>query len=101
MDEFTVHRLNDRGLQRAEAIAEAFGDLLARVDDLVEVTYERHLIVEKLQEACFFSKRSIALEPKNQLGYAPHNILTDQDENWCANDGCTNKRAPNCDGARS
>jgi len=65
-EEFTVHKLNERGMAMAVDIARIFADTLALLDDIVTVGRERALIVTKLQEACFFAKRAIAFNPANQ-----------------------------------
>ena len=67
--EFQVHRLNERGMKIATSIAEAFSQLLDAVDAQVPSGRDRSLVVTKLQEACFFAKRAIAVAPENQLDY--------------------------------
>jgi hypothetical protein len=64
--EFQVHRLNESGLRTAEAIGEAFSTCLEQIEQLVPPGRERALVVTKLQEACFFAKRAIAVVPENQ-----------------------------------
>lgn len=100
-DEFKVHRLNEAGLKVAEKIATRFAALLCDLEETIPAGRERALVTTKLQEACFFAKRAIALQPDYQEGYAPHDIVTDQDESWCRNKGCTNKRSPICNGRPS
>jgi hypothetical protein len=70
-NEFAVHRLNERGLAAADKIADRFGALLLFIEDAIPVSRERALVVTKLQEACFFAKRGIALLPENQADEAP------------------------------
>jgi len=70
-DEFAVHRLNKRGLEMAEAVAELFATLLAGLDGIISVGRERSLVVTKLQEASLFAKRAVALDPVNQEQNAP------------------------------
>lgn len=65
-DEFKVHRLNEDGLRKAEALADAFSQCLETVEKLVPPGRERSLVVTKMQEACFFAKRGIAVNPENQ-----------------------------------
>ncbi len=64
---FTVHRLNPEGLAKAEQMAEAFTVLMATLDGMIPSCRERSLVVTKLQEAAFFAKRSMALDPANQV----------------------------------
>lgn len=68
--EFKVHRLNDAGLAQAEKIACAFDRLLADLD-FIPQGRERALVVTKLQEANFFAKRAVALDPQNQEAASP------------------------------
>lgn len=65
-DEFKVHRLNEQGLQRATEIARAFDACLAALDKVLPQGRERALVVTKLQEANFWAKRGIAIDPANQ-----------------------------------
>lgn len=65
-DEFSVHVLNDAGLQKAKRIATAFDQLLTELDACGVGGRERAIVVTKTQEACFFAKRSIAVMPENQ-----------------------------------
>ena len=67
-DEFKVHLLNAKGLQSAEIAASAFETLLATLDEGCAIGgRERALVVTKLQEASFWAKRSIAINPAHQL----------------------------------
>lgn len=67
---FQVHRLNDIGLQKAENIAVDFNTLLTNLEDTVgpEATKTREFSVvkTKLEEACFFAKKSLANQTENQ-----------------------------------
>lgn len=72
MDEFKVHRLNRCGLQKADQLAEVFETALAAVraicaNDLKGTgAREMALVATKMQEASFFAKRAMALDPANQ-----------------------------------
>lgn len=65
-DEFTVHRLNINGFAKAERVAFNFETLLQNVLGDVPPGRERAVMITKLQEACFWAKRGIALQPENQ-----------------------------------
>lgn len=68
MNEFQVHRLNETGLARADSIAEIFACMLAKLDEIgLPPGRARSLVVTKLQESCFWAKRSIAELPENQV----------------------------------
>ncbi len=64
--EFAVHLLNDAGIEKAKIIGDAFSTLLDQVEMLVPPGRERSLVATKLQEACYFAKRGIAVLPENQ-----------------------------------
>lgn len=64
--EFAVHMLNDEGKKQAYALAEEFSSLLSYVEELVPAGRERALVITKLQEACFFAKRGVAVQEKYQ-----------------------------------
>lgn len=80
--EFQVHMLNDTGIALATQLGEIFSDALDRFDALIkanppnpedkvaagEVARGRALVITKLQEASFFAKRAIAVNPANQKG---------------------------------
>jgi len=64
-DEFSVHRLNEEGLKQAGRLADAFSTLLDQVEAGLP-PHERALVITRLQEACFFAKRGVALNPAYQ-----------------------------------
>jgi DNA topoisomerase IA len=67
-DEFKVHRLNETGMGKAEAIAAAFALLVDTLDAVgIGTARERALVITKLQEASFFAKRGMAIDPANQV----------------------------------
>lgn len=66
--EFQVHMLNERGVEVASAIAEVFSATLDTIDKLVPPGRERSLVVTKLQEAAFWAKRGVAVNPELQKG---------------------------------
>ncbi len=64
--EFQVHRLNDSGFTKAEELGVIFSDALEEIEKIVPAGSERALVITKLQEACFFAKRAMALDLANQ-----------------------------------
>jgi hypothetical protein len=64
--EFNVHLLNEEGLKKASDIAEILSEALTKLEVLVPKGREMSLVVTKLQEAGFFAKRGMALDPTNQ-----------------------------------
>lgn len=71
-NEFEVHLLNERGLNKADQIAKVLQialDALRQIcaNDLKGTgAREMALVTTKMQEAGFFAKRAIALDPANQ-----------------------------------
>jgi hypothetical protein len=65
--EFQVHLLNEQGLAKAKALGEIFTEALNKIEALVPAGRERALVLTKLQEAAFFAKRGIAVDPANQI----------------------------------
>jgi hypothetical protein len=63
--EFKVHVLNERGKQKANAIAETFNDALERLMMFVPPCRELALVRTKLEEACFFAKKGMASDLTN------------------------------------
>ena len=65
--EFTVHMLNNNGKEKATQIAEVFSACLDRLEEISgKEGREMSLVRTKLEEACFFAKRSMASKPANQ-----------------------------------
>lgn len=65
--EFQVHRLNEQGIAKANAIAEIFDVALDNLKCYCPEGRELAIVRTKLEEACFFAKKSIANLPGNQL----------------------------------
>jgi len=66
--EFQVHKLNESGMAAAQALAAHFSVLLDQVEELCQGGDGRCLAIvrTKLEEACFFAKKSLASVPGNQ-----------------------------------
>ena len=58
--QFQVHMLNDEGKRRAVLIAEAVDTCLTTLESLCVEGREMALVRTKMEEACFFSKKSVA-----------------------------------------
>lgn len=63
---FQVHKLNEAGLQKAQELAEQFNNVATFLDGIADGR-EKSIALTKLEEACFFAKKSIAIDPENQL----------------------------------
>lgn len=72
---FAIHKLNTEGIDKARAIAQAFDDLHAKLKFALcadpetrasAIGREFAIVATKLEEACFFAKKAMAVHPKNQ-----------------------------------
>lgn len=65
--EFTVHALNDEGLNAVGHIAATFDLLLDQLNQICpDGGREIAIVRTKLEEACFFAKKAISCTPKYQ-----------------------------------
>ena len=63
---FQVHMLNEVGKGKANAIAEAFDELVRKLSKLCpQSCREVSICRTKLEEAAFFAKKSMANDPEN------------------------------------
>ncbi len=66
-DLFRVHKLNAQGLDKAGYIAESFTNLLDELAGVITKEGREFSIVKtKLEEAAFFAKKAMAIQPENQ-----------------------------------
>lgn len=65
-DEFNVHMLNEMGIEKAKLIAKIFDNALDAL--VIAIPQGRYLSIvkTKLEEACFFAKKGMAVETENQ-----------------------------------
>lgn len=85
--EFTTHRLNEAGIAKAREIGQAFDALLEKIERVCDAGTQKGptggngrelaLVRTKLEEACFFAKKAMAVQECNQ---EPTNIVIDQPE---------------------
>jgi len=64
---FTVHKLNDDGLMLAQELAERFNGLLEFTNSIGKDQRLNAIVRTKLEEACFFAKKSMASDLDLQL----------------------------------
>lgn len=62
---FAFHKLNEDGQARAVVIAERFDTLLNDLKRICPDSREFSICKTKLEEACFFAKKSMAMKPEN------------------------------------
>lgn len=64
---FKYRKLNTGGVAKAEFVTSSFEDLLSNISVHCNVASREFAIAKtKLEEACMFAKKSIALDPANQ-----------------------------------
>lgn len=65
---FRFHRLNMEGITKATAVAELFDGLLTELESLWGVSTGREAALARthLEEACFYAKKQLAINPMNQ-----------------------------------
>lgn len=63
--EFAVHILNANGKEKAQLIADVFDLALNQLEVLCVPGRELALVRTKLEEACFFAKKSMASDSSN------------------------------------
>jgi hypothetical protein len=64
--EFEVHLLNQEGIEKAKSLANGFDALLDFVKERVPEGRYLSIVRTKLEEASFFAKKGIAVDPTNQ-----------------------------------
>jgi len=62
---FEVHMLNEVGINKAQTIAKTFGYLLDKLKEVCPEGREFSIVKTKLEEAAFFAKKSVAMQPEN------------------------------------
>jgi hypothetical protein len=73
-EEFATHKLNAEGMAKAVAIGMGFELLLAGLEKTVELAPDARglgarqmaIVRTKLEESCFFAKKAMAVQAKNQ-----------------------------------
>lgn len=64
---FAVHMLNDKGKERAAQIQMAFSTLMTTLEAVCGADGREMAITRtKLEEACFFAKKAMAVRAENQ-----------------------------------
>lgn len=65
---FTVHKLNENGMKKAQVIAEKFDQLLRDIlDARIELNAGREIALVRthLEQACFYAKKAMAKQHEN------------------------------------
>lgn len=64
--EFATHMLNEEGKEKAAIIRDSFDVLLNRLSSVCIPCRELSIAKTKLEEACFFAKKAMAINLNNQ-----------------------------------
>lgn len=64
--EFQVHLLNDAGIDKAKMLAEIFTTALNDLEKIVPPGRPLSLVVTNLQQAAYWAKNGMAVDPTNQ-----------------------------------
>lgn len=65
--EFEVHMLNESGKEKSRSIAMAFDILLNNLENDMKEGRYLSIVKSKLEEACFYAKKSMASRKENQV----------------------------------
>ncbi len=78
MSEFAAVAMNDTAaVEKCRVIREAFSEALAAVRQHVKPGRELALVTTKLQEACMWAIRGVAMDPANQHSAQPGSEATE------------------------
>lgn len=67
MELFKFHKLNEDGIRKANSITDTFIATLEELaDDCQDSPREFAIVKTKLEEACFFAKKAMAIQKQNQ-----------------------------------
>lgn len=66
MSYFAFHLLNETGKQKVQFITSSFDEMLNRLEETCPDSREFSIVKSKLEEACFYAKKSVALQKENQ-----------------------------------
>lgn len=64
---FRSHLLNDQGIAVCNSVSIKFHELLLFVQAVAGESREMSIVRTKLEEACFFAKKAVAVRADNQL----------------------------------
>jgi hypothetical protein len=65
--EFEVHKLNEIGFKRVNLIKDIFNESLNKILGICPPSRELSIVRTKLEEACFYAKKSMANDVSNQI----------------------------------
>lgn len=71
---FTPHLLNAQGLEKSQRLRAAFSALLCEVEALLPAGRELAIVRTKLEEACMFAVRGVAVATESQAAVQPGEV---------------------------
>ena len=77
MSEFAAVAMNDTAVEKCRVIREAFSEALTAIKQHVKPGRELALVTTKLQEACMWAVRGVAMDPANQHTSQPGSEATE------------------------
>lgn len=63
---FAYHKLNDAGIAKAGTVGGLFHNLVESLKNVCPEGREWSIVKTKLEEACFFAKKAVAVKEENQ-----------------------------------
>ena len=75
--EFQAVAMNDAAVEKCRVIREAFSEALTAIKQHVKPGRELALVTTKLQEACMWAVRGVAMDPANQHPTQPGTECTE------------------------
>ena len=75
--EFAAVAMNDTAVEKCRVIREAFSEALTAIKQHVKPGRELALVTTKLQEACMWAVRGVAMDPANQHPTQPGSEATE------------------------
>ena len=79
MSEFAAVAMNDTAVEKCRAIREAFSEALTAIKQHVKPGRELALVTTKMQDACMWAIRGVAMDPANQHPTQPGSETTEAD----------------------
>jgi len=77
MTEFSAIAMNDSAVEKCRVIRKSFSDALSAIKQHIKPGRELALVTTKMQEACMWAIRGVAMDPANQHTSQPGSEATE------------------------
>ena len=77
MTEFSAIAMNDSAVEKCRVIRKSFSDALSAIKQHIKPGRELALVTTKMQEACMWAIRGVAMDPANQHPTQPGSEATE------------------------